>query len=140
MAMTTSSSSPRSLARRSRLLGAALLLVLVAGCGGGVYVDATVAEGPPPSITLAAVASATPVRGDAVQLVATVSASNGIDYVNFYRMDYYGPALLGAVGRPPATWDTSIPVNAGSTVSYYARACDALGKCTDSQVVTLPVY
>lgn len=138
--MTTSSSSPKPLSRVPRLLAASVLLALTAGCGGGVYLDATVPEGPPPAISLVAVAPATPFRGDPVQLVATVSASNGIDYVSFYRLDYYGPSLLGTVGSPPATWGTSIPVNAGSTVSYLARACDALGKCTDSQAVTLAVY
>jgi hypothetical protein len=117
-----------------------MLLALTAGCGGGVYVDATVTAGPPPTVAVVAVATATPVRGDAVQIVATVSASNGIDYVSFYRLDFNGPTLLGTVGSPPATWDTSIPVNAGGTVSYYARACDALGECTDSQAVTLAVY
>ena len=117
-----------------------MLLALTVGCGGGAYVDVTVPEGPPPDITMVAVAPATPFRGDPVQLVATVSASNGIDYVSFYRLDFYGPTLLGTVGSPPATWDTSIPVNAGSTVSFYARACDVLGICTDSQAVTLAVY
>lgn len=140
MAITTSVSSKKSPLHAPRLLGASLLLALLAGCGGGVYVEATVVVGPPPTITLSAFAPATPLRGDAVQLDATVSSSNGIDAVYFYRMDFYGPTLLGSVARPPAIWNTSIPVNAGRSVSYSARACDVLGYCTDSQVVTLPVY
>lgn len=122
-----------------RIATASLLVGFVAGCGGGLYVDATIAEGPPPDISLAT-ASTVAFRGEPVHLVAAVAASNGIDYVSFYRLDYGVPTLLGSVGGSPIQWDTSIPINAGSNVSYFALACDRIGKCTDSQLVTIAVY
>lgn len=112
------------------------LLAAVAACGGGVYVDATVPPGPPPDISIA---SSTDVasRGDPIRLIGAVTASNGVDYVSFFRIDFGNATPLGTVFRPPLQWDTSIPINAGNTVSYYALACDAIGQCTNSAVITV---
>ena len=115
------------------------LLAGVAACGGGVYVDATVPAGPPPDISIVS-SSDVAVRGDPIRLIGAVSASNGVDYVSFFRIDFGVATPLGTVFRPPLQWDTSIPINAGSTVSYYARACDALGLCTNSNVVSVAVF
>lgn len=114
------------------------LLAVVAACGGGAYVDATVPVGPPPDISIATSTDAA-FRGDPMRLIGAVSASNGVDYVSFFRIDFGVATPLGTVFRPPLQWDTSIPVNAGSIVSYYARACDAIGQCTDSNVVSVVV-
>ncbi len=111
------------------------LLALLAGCGGGAYVEI---DGPPPDISLAA-SSNYAVRGQALQLVAAVSASNGIDSVDFYRIDYGQSVLLGSVYQPPAKWNTAVPINAGSTVAYFARVCDQAGYCTSSAVETVGV-
>ena len=114
------------------------LLAAVAACGGGVYVDATVPPGPPPDISIA---SSTDVasRGEPIRLIGAVTASNGVDYVSFFRIDFGVATPLGTIFRPPLQWDTSIPINAGNTVSYYARACDAMGQCTNSLVISVNV-
>jgi hypothetical protein len=116
-------------------VAATLLLATLAGCGGGVYVEA---NGPPPDISLAT-SSNYAVRGQALQLVAAVSASNGVDSVDFYRIDFGQAVLLGSVYQPPAKWNTAVPVNAGTSVAYYARVCDQAGYCTSSAVETVAV-
>ena len=85
-------------------------LAVVAACGGGVYVDATVPEGPPPDI---AITTSTEVayRGDPIRLIGAVTASNGVDYVSFFRIDFGVAVPLETVFRPPLQLDTSIPVN-----------------------------
>jgi hypothetical protein len=110
-----------------------LLLTLLAGCGGGVYIEL---DGPPPDITLATSVT-TALRGQPLQLVAAVSAPNGVDSVDFYRIDFGRSVLLGSVYGPPAKWNTSVPVNAGSSVAYFARVCDQAGYCTSSEVATV---
>jgi hypothetical protein len=122
------------LARLARLAPLAPL-VLLSACGGGVYIDDT---GPPPDISLA---TSTPYaqRGQPVQLVAAVNASNGVDYVNFYRIDFGSPVLLGTVYQPPAKWATAVPINAGNWVDYFARVCDQAGYCTNSTVESVAV-
>jgi hypothetical protein len=118
-----------------RSVAAALLLGVMAGCGGGVYVEA---DGPPPDITLATSATyAAP--GQALQLVAAVNASNGVDYVDFYRIDFGTPVRLGTVYEPPAKWTTAVPINAGSRVDYFATVCDVAGYCTSSTVESVAV-
>ena len=124
-----------------RSLRYALVVPLLAGvvaCGGGVYVDDTVPAGPPPDISIVS-SSDVALRGEPIRLVGAVTASNGVDHVSFFRIDFGAATPLGTVLRPPLQWDTSIPINAGSTVSYYARACDGLGLCTNSNVVTVVV-
>jgi hypothetical protein len=118
-----------------RFVAATLLLAMLAGCGGGVYVET---DGPPPDITLATSTSYA-ARGQAVQLVAAVNASNGVDHVDFYRIDFGAAVRLGTVYQPPAKWLTSVPINAGSRVDYFATVCDQAGYCTDSRVESVAV-
>ena len=118
---------------------AGALLVLLASCGGGGYVETAVPVAPPPQISLA-VSPTVAQRGELLQLVSAVTAGNGIDYVTFYRIDYGTPIELGSVARPPAQWITSVPVNAGSSASYFARVHDLAGYYTDSSVVTVAVF
>jgi hypothetical protein len=134
--MTSIAQHVTRIRRASHGLAAGALLAVLAGCGGGAYVEIA---GPPPDISVAtSVTSAQ--RGDPLQLVAAVSASNGIDYVSFYRIDFGGPVLLGTVSGPPANWDTSVPFNAAGSVTYFASVCDLLGYCTSSVAVTVFVY
>ncbi len=111
-------------------------LILTSGCGGGVYVET---PGPPPEITLTTSVTDA-VRGQPVQLAAAISASNGLDRVDFYRVDFGRSVLLGSVYNAQPRWDTSIPVNAGSQVTYFAQACDLAGYCTSSRPQTVFVY
>jgi hypothetical protein len=121
--------------RALRAGAAALLLLLTAGCGGGIYFES---DGPPPDISLAASPTFAQ-RGQAVQLAAAVSAPNGVDYVDFYRIDFGRSVLLGTVYQPPAKWNTAVPINAGASVAFYARVCDQAGYCTNSAVETVSV-
>lgn len=125
--------TPQRLLVRGALV--ALAAAALAGCGGG-YVEAS---GPPPDISMTASTSVA-MRGEPIRLVAAASASNGMDSVDFYRIDPTWDTRLGSIYGPPVQFDTSIPVNAGASVSYYARACDVAGYCTNSQVVTVTVY
>ena len=130
-----------SLHRFGRGLGvgaAGLVLAALPGCGGGVYVELPF-DGPPPEVSLATAPSAG-YRGDPVQLVAAVSASNGIDYVDFYRIDFGSSTPLGRVWNSPYRLNTSIPFSAGSSVSYFVSACDGAGFCTSSAAVTVDVF
>ena len=120
------------LARRA--IAVAMLGVLAA-CGGGGPADI----GPPPEVSLS-VSTSVALRGEAVELRATAYASNGMDSVKFYRLDVGLPVLLVTVLSPPPNWVTSVPINAGSSVTFLARACDQEGFCSDSNLVTVAVY
>lgn len=136
--MNTFAPTASRIRRRAGVLIAAATLLALTACGGGVYVEGEV-DGPPPAISLTtSVTDAQP--GEVIQLAAAVTASNGIDYVDFYRIDSTRDVVLGGVTRPPARWDTTIPTNAGDSVRYYARVCDLAGYCTDSRVQTVYVY
>ena len=137
--MTAVSQRGSDLVRACRQGAAGALLVLLASCGGGGYVETAVPMAPPPQISLA-VSPTVAQRGEPLQLVAAVTAGNGIDYVTFYRIDYGTPVVLGSVGQPPAQWITSVPVNAGSGASYFARVHDLAGYYSDSPIVTVAVY
>ena len=126
-------------ARACRQGAATALLVLLASCGGGGYVDTALPAAPPPQMALA-VSPTVAQRGEPLQLVGAVTAGNGIDYVTFYRIDYGTPVVLGSVAQPPAQWVTSVPINAGGSVSYFARVHDLAGYYADSPVVTVAVY
>ena len=137
--MTALSQRRSALVRACRQGTAGALLVLLASCGGGGYVDTVVPVAPPPQISLA-VSPTVAQRGEVLQLVSAVTAGNGIDYVTFYRIDYGTPVVLGSVAQPPAQLSTSVPVNAGASVSYFARVHDLAGYYSDSPVVTVAVY
>lgn len=123
----------------SQWILAALAALSLAGCGGGAYIDIGDPYGPPPDISLA-IAPTSAFPGQSLQLAAAVTASNGIDYVVFYRLGGAGAIRLGSVDSPPAQWTTSVPVNAGRSVSYFATVCDLARYCTDSAVVTINIF
>lgn len=117
-------------------LMATALLALLSGCGGGVYVDA---EGPPPEVSMTT-SLTDAVRGQPVQLAAAVTAANGVDYVNFYRVDFGNSVLLGSIRSAQPRWDTAIPINAGRRVVFFAQACDLAAYCTSSAAQTVYIY
>ena len=125
--------------RLAGLAAAASAVWALAGCGGGVYVDGSDPVYGPPAISIAASPDVA-FLGEPVRLVAAVTADNGIDYVTFYRIDFGGSTPLGTLYSPPAQLDTRIPSNAGRSVSYFARACDRAGYCTNSRAVTVAVW
>ena len=137
--MTAISQRGSDLVRVCQQGAAGALLVLLASCGVVGYVDAAAPVAPPPQISLA-VSPTVAQRGEPLQLVAAITAGNGIDYVTFYRIDYGTPVVLGSVAQPPARWITSVPVNSGGSASYFARVHDVAGYYSDSPVVTVAVY
>ncbi len=125
----------QSLGKMSRLLVAVPMLCGLAACGGG-----SEDTGPPPQVSLSASASLA-YRGQGLQLRASAYASNGMEHVRFYRLDYgVPPVLLGSAWSPPPNWNTAVPINAAQSVSFMARACDLEGLCSDSNIVTVSVY
>lgn len=125
--------------RRSLLASVPLVAALLSACGGGLYVEASGGYGgPPPTISLTA-STGVARRGDLIRLSAAISAPNGIDRVNFYRIDPGVSTLLATLNGPPAQLDTPIPVNAGNSVGYWARVCDNAGYCAESATVTVAV-
>ena len=59
---------------------------------------------------------------------------------SFYRIDFGFSTLLGRLSDRPFQWGTSIPIDAGSSVTYFVQACDLAGLCTSSQPVTIGVF
>jgi hypothetical protein len=139
LSMTSPHSLFFPLARRgfAGLLGVGALALLTA-CGGGGD-DHDDRDGPPPNISLETSVNVAQ-RGQPLRLIASATAANGVDHVNFYRIDFGSPVLLGRVSSPPPNWDTSVPVNAGANVRFFAEVCDQVGLCTDSNIVTVAVY
>jgi hypothetical protein len=122
-----------------RLLAAALLLVALAGCGGGLYLTLGDSEfdSAPPSVSLATVSSAS--RGQNIRLAAAAADDFGIRQVTFYRDDGADGVLLGTDSGAPYESDTQIPADAVGTVSYFARATDFDGNVTQSTTVSVTV-
>ena len=127
--------------RAAFLLVVATLPPLLASCGGGIYLgyDDRDLDDRPPSVSLAASPNSAR-AGATVTLVAAASDDRGIDSVAFYRLDASGNAvLLGSDGVAPYTWETTLPSNGQSSVSYLARATDSRGQRTDSAAVSVAV-
>jgi len=122
-----------------RLAAASLTLVL-AGCGGGLFLgfgDVGFFDSSPPSVSLATANSAQ--RGQTVRLSAAAADDFGIDQVAFFRDEGIDVVLLGADGNAPYEQDTQIPLNAVGSVQYFARATDIDGNVTQSERVSVTV-
>src|SRR5690349_11634854 len=112
-----------TVARLRRVLGAASLSVVLAGCGGGLWIGySDVDNDDLPEVALvASVDSAVP--GQAIRLSAAASDDDGIDRVRFYRLLGDGSTLLlGDDSDAPYRWDTDVPSTSASQVRYFARA------------------
>jgi hypothetical protein len=121
-------------------LGAASLLLALAGCGGGFFfvgVGDIGFDSSPPSVTLTTVDSAAP--GETVRLSAAAADDFGIDQVAFYREEGIDLVVLSADGTAPYETDTQIPLNAISPVTYLAIATDIDGNSTQSPRVAVRV-
>ena len=134
-------------ARMCRLLRliAFLPLLLLAGCGGGVWLgvcDGCDDDGDddPPSVALV-VSPAQARSGDTVRLAAAASDDFAVREVEFYRLDALGNGVrLDTDTVSPYELDTTIPTGSGgSTVRYFARAIDDRHQRTDSASASVSV-
>ena len=123
-----------------RLAAIAAITLLLAGCGGGLYLgwgDCCVSGAPSVSITTAQTSVA---AGGSLRVVAAASDSDsGIDEVAFYRVDGGTDTRLGSDGSAPYAWDVPVPADGRSSVSVFARARDGAGNTADSNRLTIAV-
>ena len=120
----------------NRWIAAPLAALLLAGCGGGIYLDFV--DDDPPSVNVSAsAASAAP--GQVLTLSAGASDDDYVYAVEFFRVDPNGNTVyLGSDGGAPFQWSTTMPNAAvGATVHFYARATDSVGQQTDSERVAV---
>jgi hypothetical protein len=126
---------------RHRLVSASVAsaaTLLLAACGGSIWLGYDDFDDEPPNVSLAASpGSAAP--GQSVHLVAAASDDFGVDQVRFFRLDAGGASSLGVDGAPPFQWDTVVPAGASGSVQFFARATDGAGQERDSAVVAVTV-
>jgi hypothetical protein len=124
------------------LVATGLLAALAAGsgCGGGLVIGIG-PDDDPPSVSIAASATAAP-PGGSVSLNAQASDDDYVLEVVFYRLDAGGGTTRLCIDTV-ASYDCSgpIPANAqrGSTVGFFARAYDSVGQARDSTVLSINV-
>jgi hypothetical protein len=112
--------------------------VLVAGCGGGVYLEFGGDDDLPPVIDLSASASSAR-AGDSVRLAAAAADENGIDHVSFYRFDGNTAVRIGSDGSPPYEWQLLVPADGRSAVTVFARAVDYADNVAESDQLTISI-
>ena len=122
-----------------RLSLIALAGLMLAGCGGGIYLGWDNSADAPPSVALVASPTAA-LPGSAVQLSADASDDYRVVRVSFYRVSDSGAALwLGDDRAWPYRWDSVLPESAFSSVRYFARAEDDAGQRRDSALSAVTV-
>ncbi|MBC7993647.1 MAG: Ig-like domain-containing protein [Rhizobacter sp.] len=117
---------------------ALLASVLLAACGGGIYLEFDDYDDLPPVVELAA-SSLSAFAGDSVRLVAAAADENGIDHVSFYRYDGNTAVRLGTDGSSPYDWQLLVPADGRTSVIVFAHAVDNAGNATDSNLVTISI-
>jgi hypothetical protein len=91
----------------------------------------------PPSVSLAAPASAAP--GARIGLVAAASDDYVVREVLFFRIDAGSDTLLGRDRSEPYALETSLPADAFGEVRYFAVAVDDAGQESRSQDAVVSV-
>ncbi|MBL8319168.1 MAG: hypothetical protein JNJ42_12225 [Burkholderiaceae bacterium] len=124
------------------LLALAASSLLLAGCGGGIYLGLGWGDDLdlPPSVALtASVTEALP--GATVRLAAAATDDFGIDQVIFLRREDDGSdTSIGSDGAEPYSLDIAIPaVPAGTVLRYYAQAVDGAQQRSNSELVSITV-
>jgi hypothetical protein len=123
--------------RRLTVAGA-WVAALLAGCGGGVYLEFGDFDDLAPVVELAA-ATQSAFAGDSLQLVAAAADENGIDHVSFFRFDGNTAVRLGSDESPPYDWQLLVPADGRTSVTVFARAVDNAGNTNDSNLVTISI-
>jgi hypothetical protein len=122
-----------------QLLAGVSTAVVVAGCGGGVWIGfGDDFDDLNPSVSVAT-AAASVVAGGTLRVVAAAADDDGIDEVAFYRRDGTRWTRLGADASEPYEWAVSVPADGRTEVMVFARATDRSGRQADSDVLSVPV-
>ncbi len=120
-----------------RLVAAACALVL-AGCGGGFFFSVGDGfDGNPPSVSLAAPATAS--AGQTIRLTAAAADDVGVERVVFHRVDGTNVVQLGTDFRSPYEIDVAITAGAGGSVEFFASATDVEGHVSESTHVVVTI-
>ncbi len=122
-------------------LAQAALTVLLAGCGGGLYIGIGDDNGfdDPPQVSLVASAESAAI-GQPLRLAAAASDDFGVQRVQFFRLERDGSATsLGNDSTDPYEWDTTMPDTGAAEVRFFARAFDTIGQRSDSRSVAVAV-
>jgi hypothetical protein len=127
--------------RPLRLVLAAASALLLAACGGGLYVGVDVGgDGEPPDVSITSAATEV-LSGTSFRVVAAASDPDGIEQVWFYRLDGDRWTELEDCHEEsrPYECDVFVPADGRTTVQVRARAFDGWDDEANSNVLSLPV-
>lgn len=130
----------RLLACLPRRLGPWAAAAMLAGCGGGIYLelgDDDWNDGAP-SVSIATAASSV-VAGGTLHVIAAAADDDGIDGVDFYRRDDSRWTFVGSDGQAPYEAWVPVPADGRVVLEVTARATDGGGREADSEVLQVPV-
>jgi hypothetical protein len=129
----------RKLMARAALVS---LLLVLGGCGGGIYYSEGFDDHPlvdqPPTASIAANTTVT-APGSTLRLIAAAADDFGVQGVDFYIRDARGDILLAHLNGAPWEIITTVPNNAVGVVTYVVRAIDDIGQESAPAVVNIAV-
>lgn len=127
-------------ARLPRCLVPWAAAALLAGCGGGLYLelgDDDWNDGAP-SVGIATAATSV-AAGGTLHVIAAAADDDGIEGVDFYRRDGSRWTFVGSDGHAPYEAWVPVPADGRSRIEVYARATDRDGWEATSEVLQVPV-
>lgn len=114
-------------------------MLLLAGCGGGIYLGWGDYDDGAPSVSITTAQTSVPAGGTLRVVAAASDDDSGIDEVAFYRVDGSVDTRLGSDGSAPYEWNVPVPADGRTTVSVFARARDGAGNTANSSLLTVSV-
>jgi hypothetical protein len=121
-------------------LVALVATLLLAGCGGSLYIGwGDWDDDGDPSVSITTAQASVPAGGVLHVVAAASDDDSGIDEVAFYRVDADADVRLGSDGVPPYEWNVLVPADGRATITVFARARDGAGNTADSGLLTIPV-
>jgi hypothetical protein len=117
---------------------AAVLLVALGGCGGGVYIGGGFGDDDDPEITLTAQPE-TVSPGQVVRLQAEAFDDFAVFRVSFYSVRSGTRTLLGRDTVAPFEFDVQVAADATGTLQFVARAEDFSDNTEQSNTVSVTV-